>query len=158
MNDNTSLAVASTDYVLAGIDPVEADALRRRGGIAYVTDAQPGFPCRQCLRDADIGDEMILVSYDPFTAASPYRSASPIFLHASTCTVLATSELPAQLTSRRLSVRAFDASAMMLDATLIDGHDLGAAIDRLLANSDVDHLHIHNEPRGCWAARVTRPD
>ena len=45
---------------------------------------------------------------------------------------------------------------MMLDATLIQGEDLSKTIQRLLDNPEIDHLHIHNEPRGCWAARVDR--
>ena len=146
----------ATSYVVAGVDPSVADGLRARGGIGYVADEHPGFPCRQCLRDAEIGDEMILVSHDPFTASSPYRSASPIFLHRSPCTLPETADLPQQLTRRRLSVRAFDTSEMMLDAALIDGVDLARAIEDLLENRDVDHLHIHNEPRGCFAARVER--
>ncbi len=150
---NTS---AHTTYVISGLDPSTADELRARGGIGYVTDEHPGFPCRQCLRDAEIGEEMILVSHDPFTASSPYRSASPIFLHRWPCTPDNSAELPEQLAGRRLSVRAFDASAMMLDAALIDGRQLPTTIQQLLDNPEVDHLHIHNEPRGCFAARVDR--
>ena len=145
-----------TTYVISGLDPATADELRATGGIGYVTDEHPGFPCRQCLRDAEIGEEMILASHDPFTASSPYRSASPIFLHRWPCTPDDSTELPEQLTRRRLSVRAFDASAMMLDAALIDGGQLSTAIEQLLGNPAVDHLHVHNEPRGCFAARVDR--
>jgi hypothetical protein len=148
----------TTDYVLHGLDPSVADDLRARGGIAYVADEQPGFPCRQCLRDAEIGEELILTSYDPFTGVSPYRSASPIFLHRHSCRRDESTDLPEQLTGRRLSVRAFDVDEMMVDAALIDGHDLEATISALLRNTAVDHLHIHNEPRGCYAARIDRTD
>jgi hypothetical protein len=147
----------TASYVLAGLDPSVADALRARGGIGYVADEHPGFPCRQCLRDAEIGEEMILVSHDPFDgSSSPYRSASPIFLHRSPCAPPDLAEVPEQLTRRRLSVRAFDTSDMMLDAALIEGRDLAPAIEHLLENTAVNHLHVHNEPRGCFAARVDR--
>ncbi len=150
--------ITTTSYVIAGIDPAVADELRNQGGINYVADEHPGFPCRQCLRDAEIGEQMILVSHDLFIGWSPYRSASPIFLHRFPCTQPADDhELPEYLTRRRLSVRAFDTSEMMLDAALVDGTDLGEPIDRLLENTAVDHLHVHNEPRGCFAARVDRP-
>ena len=152
----TNTATTNSAYAIAGIDPAIADELRAGGGIAYVADEHPGWPCRQCLRDAEVGDEMILVSHDPFTASSPYRSASPIFLHRSPCSPARSAELPAQLARRRLSVRAFDKSAMMLDAALVDGRDLPAAIQHLLDDPAVDHLHVHNEPRGCFAARVVR--
>lgn len=149
----------TTSYLIAGLDPSVADALRAGGGIGYVVDEHPGFPCRQCLRDAEIGEEMILVSHDPFdeSSSSPYRSASPIFLHRMPCAPPDVEEIPEQLTRRRLSVRAFDTSDMMLDAALIDGRELAPTIERLLENTAVDHLHVHNEPRGCFAARVDRP-
>jgi hypothetical protein len=141
---------------LVALDPSVADSLRARGGVPYVADSIPGYPCRQCLRDAQIGEELLLVSYDPFETDSPYRSASPIFIHRQPCGSPDTSELPVQLTGRRLSVRAFDSGEMMVDASLIEGRDLARTIDTLFADETVDHLHVHNEPRGCFAARVDR--
>ena len=143
-------------FVVSGIDSSDADRLRARGGITYVADEKPGFPCRQCLRDAEVGDELLLVSFEPFTASSPSRSASPIFIHSTSCTPDDSAELPTQLTSRKLSIRAFDTDAMMLDAALIEGVDLRKTIEELLDNPSVDVLHVHNEPRGCWAARIER--
>lgn len=146
----------TTEFELVALDPVVGDALRARGGVDYIADEHPGFPCRQCLRDAEIGEAMILVSHDPFSGTSPYRSASPIFLHRDPCTRDETDEMPEQLTRRRLSVRAFDTDEMMLDAALIEGRDLAATIIHLLTNAEVERLHIHNEPRGCYAASVRR--
>lgn len=103
-------------FVLDGIDPIAAEALRAQGGITDVTDEQPGYPCRQCLRDAEIGEEVILVSHDPFTASSPYRCASPIFIHREPCRPHHGTGLPEQLARGQRSVRAFDAATMMLDA------------------------------------------
>jgi Protein of unknown function (DUF1203) len=146
----------TSTFIPAGIDPVTADELRAAGGITYIVDSKPGYPCRQCLRDAEIGDEVLLVSYDPFTASSPYRCASPIFIHSQSCTPYASTDLPALLTRDKRSVRAFDGSAMMLDAALIDGKDLPETIERLFDNPKIEVLHVHNEPRGCWAARIKR--
>jgi len=145
-----------TTFLVTGIDPAHADRLRAQGGIAYVADEKPGFPCRQCLRDAEIGDEMILVSYDPFEDSSPYRSASPIFLHRAACTPFASDRLPEQLTCRQLAVRGFDGAAMMRDAALIDGAGLDATINELLADPSIEYLHVHNAARDCWAAKVRR--
>jgi Protein of unknown function (DUF1203) len=148
--------MSNTAFAISGIDPAVADQLRSLGGISYVADSKPGYPCRQCLRDAEIGEEVLLVSFDPFTASSPYRCASPIFIHSTSCTPNPEVDVPEQLARGDRSVRAFDKTAMMLDAALIQGEDLGRTIERLLENPEVDHLHIHNEPRGCWAARVAR--
>ncbi len=87
------------------IDSDAADRLRRGGGPTYVADEKPGYPCRQCLRDAEVGEELVLVSHDPFDQDSPYRSASPIFLHLEPCEgAVPSAELPSQLTGRQLSV------------------------------------------------------
>ena len=126
--------------------------------MASPTSPTPSLAIRaaNASRDAEIGDEVLLVSHDPFTATSPYRCASPIFIHTTSCTPYDEADLPAQLTRGDRSVRAFDRSAMMLDAALIQGEDLSTTIERLLANPETDHLHIHNEPRGCWATRIDR--
>lgn len=147
----------STGYRLAPIDPEAADALRIAGGTRYIADAKPGYPCRQCLQDAEIGETLVLVAYNPFTVDSPYRSRSPIFLHERACTPHTGSVgLPNQLTSRQLSIRAFDREAMMLDAAVIDGIYLEEQLRRFFENDAVSEIHVHNATRGCWATSVIR--
>jgi hypothetical protein len=147
-------------FTISPLDADTADRLRATATIVRVADEAPGYPCRQCLRDADLGEELVLVSYDPFDEfgdGSPYRSASPVFLHRHDCSGrLDRSSVPDQLTRRRLSVRAFDAEAMMLDGRVVDGADLGATIDELFATDGVERLHVHNAGRGCFAAAVFR--
>ncbi len=123
----------------------------------YQADEKPGYPCRQCLQDAEIGDELLLVSYDPFNVETPYRSASPIFLHRERCEPPSDlTVLPAQLTIRQLSVRAFDENALMIDAAVIWGDDLATTLERFFGAEGCDHVHVHNATRGCWAVRVDR--
>lgn len=147
-------------YELVPIDPAVADRLRAEhpdAPVVVADEQQPGYPCRQCLRDADPGDELVLVSHDPFTTTSPYRSASPIFLHRRPCAPPAdTRAIPRQLSVRQLSARAFDAEAMMIDAAIVPGTDLGATLARFFADPATDHVHVHNATRGCWAVRVDR--
>jgi|GEM_PF-2606007 len=140
--------MATKTFLVAGIDPAEADRLRAAGGVTYVADSKPGYPCRQCLRDAEIGDEMLLVSYDPFTASSPYRCASPIFIHSAPCAPDDQDGLPVQLTCRTLSVRGFDDTAMMLDAALIEAvsYTFGySALDRAGGMLDSDRAVCHEQ-------------
>ena len=144
-------------FMLRPISPSDADSLRRQGGALCVADEHPGYPCRQCLQDAAVGDELILVSYDPFRTASPYRSVSPIFLHRTSCTPYGNeSALPEQLTRRQLSVRSFDRDEMMIDAAVIDGNDLEVTIERFFADPASNRIHVHNATRGCWAVTVDR--
>lgn len=155
------MTTTSTDttFTLEPIAPAAADALRALGGPRYIADAKPGFPCRQCLLDAEIGEEMLLVSHDPFTVDSPYRSASPIFLHQEPCSgPVETTSVPEQFRVRQLSVRAFDPEAMMVDAAVIDGADLAATLDRFFADPSIEHAHVHFAGRGCWGSRIGRRD
>lgn len=149
----------TSSHLLRPIDPATADQLRTAGGPVHIADEHPGYPCRQCLRDAAVGERVILVSHDPFPAesTSPYRSASPIFLHERPCAPpvdLVTP--PAQLTCRQLSVRAFDRDHQMTDAAVVDGVDLDTTLRRFFDDADTDVVHIHNASRGCWATAVTR--
>ena len=148
---------ATRQFRLVPIDADAAHALRATGGVRYVADSSPGYPCRRCLRDAEIGDELVLVSHDPFTHDSPYRCASPIFLHADECHPdLRSAEMPEQLTRRQLSVRAFDDQAMMIDAAIIDGVELEHTLDRFFTDHATHVVHVHNASRGCWAVTAAR--
>ena len=146
-----------SSFILSPITSEAADALRERGGPVYICDDHPGFPCRQCLLDAQFGEELILVSHDPFVGNSAYRSASPIFIHRNPCSsTFDDGEIPRQLTRRQLSVRSFDADEMMIDAAVIDGSNLDNTIERFFADDQSHKIHVHNANRGCWAVTVDR--
>lgn len=142
----------------APIPAEEAAILRRAGGEVYVADSMPGYPCRRCLRDAEIGEELILVPYTTFSSDSPYRSASPILLHKEDCggPDELGDGLPLQQARRRLAVRSFDEREMMLDAAVIEGKNRAETADAFLSDDDAQRLEVYNADRGCWAATVTR--
>ncbi|MEZ5220607.1 MAG: DUF1203 domain-containing protein [Ilumatobacteraceae bacterium] len=147
-------------FRIAPLPPSTAARLREAATVVRVADASPGYPCRACLRDAALGDELVLVSHDPFAgwdaaASSPYRSASPIYLHRRDCAAdVDPDPVPDQLVRRRLSVRAFDERAMMLDGRVVDGVDLRATLDELAAVPGVAKVFVHNAGPGCFAAAV----
>jgi hypothetical protein len=58
--------------------------------------------------------------------------------------------------SRLLSLRAYDACGMMLDADVVDGREVEALIARLFANAQVDCIHAHNARWGCYSGRIDR--
>jgi len=58
------------------------------------------------------------------------------------------------LRTRLLSLRAFDAHGMLVDADVVDGRALEPALDRLLA--DAAYVHVHFAKPGCYAALVRR--
>ena len=65
-------------------------------------------------------------------------------------------EIPAMFKDRLLSIRAYDAAAMMVGAEIVKGGELEEAIRRLFANESVSYLHIHNAKPGCYNCRVVR--
>lgn len=137
-----------------------AGDLRAAASITVVADESPGYPCRACLRDAALGEELVLVSHDPFAGwtsgeTSPYRSAGPIFLHRRDCSAdVDPDRVPDQLVRRLLSVRAFDEAAMMVDGRVVEGIDLESTLDELAGRADVTKVLVHNAGRGCFAATV----
>ena len=122
-----------------------------------VADAMPGFPCRVSLEDAQPGEKLLLLHYEHQPAASPYRAAGPIFVReAARDSFAGINIVPAQLRSRLLSVRAYDADGMMVDAEVTEGKELEPMIQRLLGRGTVDYLHVHFAKRGCYACRIER--
>lgn len=120
-------------------------------------DTKPGYPCRVTLEDAEIGESVLLLNYEHLAVDTPYRSTHAIFVRegASTCSPIA-NRIPEQLRIRLLSIRAFSAGGMMVNADVVHGAESGPVIRRLLDDQRVDYLHIHNAKPGCYAARVDR--
>lgn len=125
-----------------------------------VADVSPGFPCRRCLRDAAVGEGLVLLSYDPFLGTSPYRQPGPVYVHEGACapdgSLSLADGVPEQLASRLLSVRAFDGEHGMVDASVTAGGELAQVAGRLLGRDGVAYLHVHNAGPGCFAVRVDR--
>jgi hypothetical protein len=133
------------------------DELDAAGVVVRVADAKPGFPCRVTLRDAEPGTRMFLLNYEHQDAATPYRSRHAIFVCDGAQDVdPAPGEIPDQLRSRLLSVRAFSEGGMMVEADVVEGATAAEAFGRLLANPETAYLHVHFAKYGCYAARVDR--
>lgn len=130
------------------------DELRARGGVRRI--AEGNSPCRISLTDAQPGDELILVNYEHHPVDSPYRMRFAIYVRRGEEQFDAIDEIPQQLRSRMLAVRAFDANAMMVGWELVDGQQVEPAIEGLLAIPSAAYLHIHFAAPGCYAARVDR--
>jgi Protein of unknown function (DUF1203) len=114
-------------------------------------------PCRRCLRNAKVGDNLLLLPYDPFTVRSPYTGEGPMYVHADGCEAHRPEPevLPEQVHGRQFSVRAYDADAMMLDAEVVPGDRL-ADTARELLQPGVAFLHAHFAGPGCFAFRIER--
>jgi hypothetical protein len=133
--------------------PLPAPLTEDPGAVRIVADKPSSFPCRRCLHDAEPGEAMLLLSYEPFLGASPYAGPGPIYVHERDCKPFAGEGLPEQLTRRLLSVRAYDERHMLVDAEVTEGAELEAVADRLLGG-EAAYLHVHNAKPGCFAARI----
>ncbi len=131
------------------------DELARHGAVRRVAE-DGGYPCRVSLTDATPGDAVILVNYEHHAADTPYRSRHAVYVRAGEQRFDAIGDIPVQLRKRLLSVRAFDAAGMMVEADVIEGKDLETLIERFFAKDTVAYLHLHFARPGCYAARVDR--
>ena len=135
----------------------DREALARQDVQRIVVDNKPGFPCRVSLQDAEVGENVLLMNYEHQPMPTPFRSSHAIFVREwSSQATLDKNEVPEMFRHRLLSVRAFDAAGMMIDADVIDGACLESLIDHMLKNKSADNLHIHNAKPGCYAALVER--
>ena len=153
------------DFQISGLPLAEfqplfalSDAdLARRNILWRVADERPGFPCRVSLRDADIGERLLLLNYEHLSVASPYRSRHAIFVREKAVEAHPdVNEVPDVLATRLLSLRAFDGAGMMRDADVVHGKDVVPVIQRMLGDAQVAYLHAHNAKPGCFAARIDR--
>ena len=110
----------------------------------YVVDGKPGFPDRIELRDAEVGERVILVNHEHLPDAGPFRSRHAIYvIEGATRHYDAVERIPDVLRHRMLSLRAFDAAGMMVDATLVAGNDIESSIGRFFDDPAVAFLHCH---------------
>jgi hypothetical protein len=135
----------------------DSEELANKGIQRIVADSKPGFPCRVSLRDAEVGEKVLLMNYEHQPVRSPFRSSHAIFVREGASEARPNrNEIPAMFRHRLLSVRAFDGSGMMIDADVVDGEHLESLIEDMLEDEAVEYLHLHNAKLGCYAALVVR--
>jgi hypothetical protein len=152
-------------FRIQGLDPAPfrplfelADAeLARRGIVRVQADSSPGYPDRIEMRDAAPGESLLLVNHVHHDVANPYRASHAVYVRVGAAASYdAVDAVPECLRRRLLSVRAFDAAGLMVDADVVEGPALEATIERFFADPAVAMLHAHYAKRGCYAGRILR--
>ena len=151
-------------YRIKGLEPADFAALfelddadLETRGMTRMRVDNPNFPCRIALRDCDLGDEVILLNHVSHDGNNPYRASHAIFVSRSATEAADyVDTIPPALDRRILSLRAFDARGMMIEAALAQPGEADLAIRRLLADPAAAHIDAHNAIRGCFAARIDR--
>jgi hypothetical protein len=115
--------------------------------------AEGGEPCRDALRRAEPGEELILASFTPFSKPGPYREYGPVF-------VLASGEPRSSLGDgylrERFVIRAYSHDEAILDAAMVTHDEADETISRFFATQDTAFLHARFPTYGCFACRIER--
>jgi hypothetical protein len=152
-------------FRVTGLDPspfvalygLADDRLRARGARRVQVDATRGVPDRVELRDLEPGEVALLVNHLHQPADTPYRASHAIYVReGATAARCVDGRLPTVMAVRLLSLRAFDAAHMMVDADVVHGAVAAPRIDAMLADPRVAYLHAHYAKPGCYAARIDR--
>jgi len=120
-------------------------------------DSPRSAPDRVTLDDAAPGETVLLLNHVHLDVDTPYRGTHAIYVREADAERFdRVNEVPKALRGRMLSVRAFDAAGMMVDADLVDGDHLEALINRFFGDPAARYLQVHFAKRGCYAARIER--
>jgi hypothetical protein len=132
------------------------EALVAQGARRVFANAPDAFPCRVSLRRVDPGEELLLLNFahrpEP---SSPYRAAGPIFVSRRGQGTFRDA-LPPIMRDRVLALKAYDAEAFIVDATLAGDEAALDVVRGYLVRLDVVHVDAHFASRGCFAARFER--
>ena len=152
-------------YRISGLSPEPFMALFGRpeqdlaalGVIRYRVDSKPGFPDRIEMKDAEVGQTVLLLNHICQSADTPYRASHAIFIReGATQAYDSIDHVPESMRIRLLSMRAYAENGMMVDADVVAGTEVEAVIDRMFADLRVSYIHAHHAKRGCYSARIDR--
>jgi hypothetical protein len=146
------------------IDPTRLDRVRTAGADGYGNQLRPfaaagrGEPLRCCLRYAEPGEQITLISYAPFESPSVWREVGPVYIHAGQCEgYTQTGSLPEQLHTGPRVLRAYRADDTMNyehNTVVTEEADLEPIIERLLCKPDVTTVHVRTLAPQCFLYAV----
>jgi hypothetical protein len=110
------------------------------------------------LRTFSVGQEQrILFTYDPFYGIEQVPLPGPIFIHADTCERYCEKEgYPEDMLTHAAVLNGYAKGQVLVAQEHVDeaGHEL--AVQRLLANSQVDYVEVRDKKAGCYDFRIER--
>ena len=169
MSSSNALAISgpTTPIIIAPIPAAFLNRVRREGvddlgQPVRRIDAQGGEPCRDVLRRAQPGEQLILASFTPFTKPGPYHEYGPVFVLAEESgeevlrSTLPVAGSPNDYLREQFVVRAYSEAEEIVDAALIGADDFEATIERFFRSDDVAFLHLRYPTYGCFSCRIDR--
>lgn len=152
-------------FRIRGLDPapfqhlfgLTAEELAIYGAIRYTVEERHSAPDRIELRDAEPGETVLLINHEYLSGDTPYRGRHAIYVREGAEHAFdEVDDVPDAMRRRLISLRAFDATGMMIDADVVEGAELETLIDRLFSDRHVAFLQAHHARRGCYAALIER--
>jgi hypothetical protein len=150
--------------LVRAIDPIRLDAVRTTGADGHGNELRPfdatgqGEPLRCCLRYAEPGEQIALISYAPFESPSVWREVGPVYVHAAPCEGYApTGRLPEELATGPRVLRTYrDDNTMNYEHNTVvtDEAALQPIIERLLSKPDVTTVHVRTLAPQCFLYAV----
>ncbi|KAF7781624.1 hypothetical protein PRUB_b0909 [Pseudoalteromonas rubra] len=153
------------------IVPVRSDFLDKVRNVGIDDQNQPvevllakgGEPCRDVLRGAKAGEELILASYCPFTKTGPYKEYGPIFVLANAKSQeFDVNKLPlpngsaTDYLGHTFVLRAYCENERILDAKLSSPEQAESDLEAFLTNEKVSFIIARYAAYGCYSFRVER--
>jgi hypothetical protein len=121
--------------------------------------AEGGEPCRDALRRAVAGEELILASYCPFDVAGPYKEYGPVFVLAEAGKESPPiSHLPIAPNDgyfkNMFVLRAYSPGERIVDGVVVQGSDAEEVLQGFLARDDVAFVLARFAGYGCYGCRI----
>jgi hypothetical protein len=144
------------------LDRVRAEGLDDLGQPVKRVTAAGGEPCRDVLRRAHAGEELILASFTPFTQSGPYKEYGPIFVLANASDeavrrdALPPAGAPSQYLQTQFVVRAYSSAEEIVGAEMAGAATFDETVQRFFASPDTAFLHVRFPTYGCFACRIDR--
>lgn len=123
--------------------------------------AEGGEPCRDVLRRARAGEELILASYCPFSLPGPYKEYGPIFTLAHpSAEHVKLDKLPlpngaaTDYLREHFVLRAYDERERIVDSLLSTPERCEADLERLFGDRRMKFVLVRFAAFGCYAFRI----
>jgi hypothetical protein len=115
-------------------------------------------PCRHCLQLVKLGEEeLFLFTLDAFHGQNVPPSPGPVYIHAKECARYAESAgMPEIYRGRLLTLEAFGSDRKRLAEVRVSDSDEDKVAEELLANSEVEYIHVRSTEAGCYLFRIER--
>jgi hypothetical protein len=150
--------------LVQAIDSARLESIRTSGSDGHGNQLRPfaatglGEPLRCCLRYAEAGEPITLISYAPFEDPSVWKEVGPVYIHAERCRgYTATGQLPEQLARGPRVLRTYRADNTMNyeHNTVVSREvDLEPIVAQLLCEPDVATVHVRTVAPQCFLYSV----